>query len=236
MTDSVLVKIFDYFFDNTKRISAKLFAIFLIVSSLWLIDNAFYFSKNGHYNYKLKQVKEINEILKDSILFSNSEKQELIKMRKHILKEKYVFDLEEYKSLIKTDDKKSKAVKIEIEKNHFIELKKSFWYILFSIFFPAALLIIFISNVFENITDKQKRKELDYRHYLLTLPAIFLFISLTYLFYYLGQITPIFFENHLWVNYVYNLYAPILVIFIIGLIANEIEKIIDKFKKSKRDK
>ena len=238
MSESVFIKIFDYFFDNTKKISAKLFIIFSIITSLWLIDNLFYFSKNGHYNYKLKQVKEINEILKDSVLFSNFEKQELIQIRKNILKEKYIFDLDNYYAKFETKIIKNEVnntqIKVnKIEKNEFKELKNSFWYILFSIFFPAALLLIFIANFFEKLTDKQKRKDLDFKNYLLAFPVMFLFLSLSYLFYHLGQITPIFFESQLWVNYIFILYAPILMLLVIGLIANQVERIIDRFKKRK---
>ena len=231
MSESFFVKIFDYFFDNTKKLTAKFFILLLVISTLWLIDNVFYFSKNGHYNYKLKQVKEINEILKDSILFSNSELQELKQIRKNILKEEYIFDLKDYYEKIGNELEDNKIKEVETEENKFKELKKSFWYILFSIFLPATLSLFFIGNVFEVLTDKKKRKEFDFRHYLLIFPALFLLLSITYFFYYLGQITPIFFENHLWVNYVYNLYAPILIILIFGLIANQIQELIDKIKK-----
>lgn len=238
MSETFFVKIFDYFFDNTKKITAKLFIILLIVNTLWLIDNVFYFSKNGHYNYKLKQVKEINEILKDSSLFSNSERQELIQIRKNILKEKYIFDLEVYykkieNKIISNDVTTGQTKEIVIKRNDFQELKQSFWYILFSIFIPAALLLIFIGNVFETLTDKEKRKELGFKYYLLTFPAIFLFLFLTYLFYYLGQVTPIFFENHLWVNYVYNLYAPVIMVLIIALISTLVENVISNIKNGK---
>lgn len=238
MSESVFFKIFDFFFDNTKRISSKLLIILLILTSLWLIDNVFYFSKNAHFNYKVKQINEINEILKDSLLFSNSEKQELIQIRKNILKEKYVFDFDNYYSridsnLFNKEVNKTQIIETQIKKNKFKELKKSLWYNLFSIFLPVSLLLILISNLIETLTDKEKRKNLDSKHFYKVISIIFLLIFLSYLSFYIAQITPIFFESHLWVNYVYNLYVPLLIILVFGLIASKVIEITYKFKKGK---
>jgi hypothetical protein len=233
MTDNFLIRIFDFLFDKTKKIGLKVSVFTLIIITIVIIDKSLHFTENIHYNFKLDNTKKINEILKDSLLLSESEKNTLFDLRKKILNKEYFFDL----NLNKFDYLKGSDItnnrSDEIEVKHEI-IKKSFGYLFFALFWPGLFFLAYLEQLFK-LFSKENRKELSIVH-LLIIPFTVILCLVIYFIYYLSQVTPIFFENNIWVNYLYNfIFPPFIILLIFGGIGLGIENLITKIRaKNKR--
>ena len=221
----VFSSIFEFLADKSKQLSSKAALIISFLVILILADNIFGYTYFNTNNKKIEQVKEINEVLKDTSLPENI-KNYFTALRQNVIDHKNIKNyLSDFFTNISFTNSKNIKTPIPINANpisnnllHFIS---SSWMTLLTMLF---MFIIYVSIIFE------KNSPSFWKPTTSIIVVEIILISLAFLQSKLFSLIPLINNNHK-INYLINTILSFIIIFIpFYILSNFLKKRLIKIK------
>lgn len=222
---SEIKELIKFVFDKTVKWTIRLYRLFIILFSLWFLNDTFHFLYSYRINNKLDQIQKITLLIADTTLNAKT-RNNLIIERDYILNHKTTLDhfssflnssplkisLTRHKTLLNNSTKTAqtnKDVNTSVIKNYWLHF-------LFSNFFLIIIMIIVPIQYLKN----------NRQPFFTTAFAIIILWFFTYLFClliaYLFDFIPVLFSRP-WINYIVDFILQSILIIIAGLIAKSIK-------------
>ena len=212
-----LFKIYKDITDSEKTFIKKFYIYFLIAFSLYVADNLIGFSYYQSVSNKLEKTKEINLILKDSVILSKDEFTKLKLLRSDIINRMTLKDnVYSFFSNISFISNKNPIIAKPIETKPIIERD-------FNVHFftsASSILLLMIAFFFAGLADKNS--SLSIRIGIIIVIELFLY-PFTYLFSKLMFLIPVLFDRPL-INYILNVILSFFIPFMLFYIPSKLNK------------
>lgn len=216
--------IFQFFTDNSKKISHKTILVLFSIFTILILDNFLSFTYYYNNEKKITQIESINKVIKDTTI-TTKERKMLFSLRDKIISHKTwkdnIWDFctaIDFKNDIKlspniNENKKNNDFKNfnKVERNYYIHYISSSW------FFLLVILIV----TFVGFSDKNTSFLTALMIILFFVIPLFLFLG--WIFAKIFSFIPIILDNPVY-NYILNFILSLLLIILFGFLIDRINK------------